>query len=165
MLYANIKTSFKIENYLLQFPTYFRRNFTKLRISAHNLAIETGRYSKPIETPIEKRLCFHCKEIENELHFVLKCPLYNAERNLLYHELSNILSVDLSPTNELFNLLMSGLQGDHDVGKTFCNYINMCFKRRSEILSQNKERDIPQRVVATTTRSGRLSKRPTILDL
>ena len=76
-----------------------------------------------------------------------------------------MLSVDLSPTNELFNLLMSGLEGDHDVGKTFCNYINMCFKRRSEILSQNKERDILQRVVATTTRSGRLSKRPTILDL
>ena len=64
------KKSFILENDLLQFPFHVRRNLTKLRISAHNLAIETGRYSRPIETPIEKRLCFHCKQVETEFHFI-----------------------------------------------------------------------------------------------
>ena len=65
-VYSKFKKSFELENYLLQFPTHIRRNFSKLRISAHNLAIETGRYTKPVQTPIEKRTCFHCNEIETE---------------------------------------------------------------------------------------------------
>ena len=79
-MYSHFKKSFKLENYLLQFPPHFRRNYSKLRISAHNLAIETGRYTKPTATPIEKRLCFHCKEVEDEYHLILKCPLYAGER-------------------------------------------------------------------------------------
>ena len=43
---------------------------TKLRISAHPLYIETGRYSKP-PIPKEKRLCSSCRLfIEDEKHFV-----------------------------------------------------------------------------------------------
>ena len=77
-VYSQFKKVFSLENYILQFPSHFRRNFTKLRISAHNLAIETGRYTKPAPTPIEKRLCFHCKEFETEFHFISKCPLYDT---------------------------------------------------------------------------------------
>ena len=150
---------------MLQFPPHFRRNFTKMRISAHNLAIETGRYAKPIEIPKEKRVCFHCKQPETEFHLIFECPLYHDERNLLYNDLSQILSIDITPGNELFEILMSGLQGDLDIGKTFCDFLNKCFKIRSDILSQNKEREILQRAKATTTRSGRVSKRPIILDL
>ena len=116
-VYANIKNSFKLENYLLQFPIWYRRNFTKLRISAHSLAIETGRYSKPIETPPSKRLCFHCKEIETEFHFILNCPLYQAERKSLYERLSSFLPIESVSSDELFHLLISGLQGDLEVGQ------------------------------------------------
>ena len=114
-VYANFKKSFKLENYLVQFPYKFRRYFTKLRISAHNLAIETGRYAKPIATPIDKRLCFHCKQVENEYHLIFECSLYNSERKSLYDDLSNILSIDIRPSNDTLYLLMSCLHGDPDV--------------------------------------------------
>ena len=164
-VYSNLKNSFKLENYLLQFPIWYRRNFTKLRISAHNLAIETGRYSKPIETPPNKRLCFHCKEIETEIHFILNCSLYQTERKSLYDKLSTFISIDSVSSDELFYLLISGLQGDLEVGQTICNFVNECFKIRNESLSCKKETDILQRANTTTTRSGRISKRAEIFDL
>ena len=91
---SNFKNIFRMEIYLLQFPIQFRRNFTKLRVSAHNLAIETGRYAA---TPIDKRLCFHCKDVETEFHFILKCPFYNADRISRNDELSNISSITTCP--------------------------------------------------------------------
>lgn len=46
-----------------------RSVITKLRISAHLLFIEIGRYSKP-PIPREKRLCNFCKLfVEDEKHF------------------------------------------------------------------------------------------------
>ena len=164
-VYSSIKKSFELENYLLQFPIHIRRNLTKLRISAHSLAIETGRYSKPNKTPIEKRICYYCKEVETEFHFIFKCSLYNAERNLLYNDLSNVLSIQISPSEDLFNILLSGLHGDLEVGKIICTYINESFSIRSEILSNKRENDILQRTKLEVTRSGRISRPPTILDL
>ena len=42
---------------------------TKLRISAHQLYVETGRYCNPAILR-EKRFCFHCKNIvEDDKHF------------------------------------------------------------------------------------------------
>ena len=53
---------------------------TKLRISAHQLYVETGRYCNP-SIPRENRFCFHCKNIvEDEKHFLLDCPLYKHVR-------------------------------------------------------------------------------------
>ena len=43
-----------------------RRNFTKLRISSHHLAIEKGRYTRLI-TPREQRFCNNCSELEKLL--------------------------------------------------------------------------------------------------
>ena len=79
--YARFKKCFKMENYVLQFPQYIRRNLTKLRISAHSLAIETGRYTRPQKLPIDRRTCFHCDRVEDEFHFIFDCKLYSTERN------------------------------------------------------------------------------------
>ena len=136
-----------------------------MRISAHSLAIETGRYTKPIETPKDKRLCFHCKEIETEYHFIFNCPLYFTQRENLYVALSNILTIDIKPSDDFFHLLMSGLDGDLEVTKYFCEYLNECFSLRSDMLSHTRETNLLQRNKAVVTRCGRLSKRPTILDL
>ena len=95
-----------------------------MRISAHNLAIETGRYTKPQATPIEKRICFYCKQVETEFHFIFNCPIYHAERKLLYDELSNILSIKITPSAELFYTIMTSLHGDLEVGRIIGNYIN-----------------------------------------
>ena len=43
---------------------------TKLRLSNHKLAIETGRYSRPFKKPAE-RICPICNiEMEDEYHFL-----------------------------------------------------------------------------------------------
>ena len=69
--YSQFKETFLLENYVTQLPLNTRRNLTKLRISAHNLAIETGRYNNTISSitskPIDKRLCHHCKTVESEV--------------------------------------------------------------------------------------------------
>ena len=51
---------------------------TKFRLSSHSLAVETGRYR---DVPCSNRFCFSCKDdIEDEFHFILKCPLYETLR-------------------------------------------------------------------------------------
>ena len=49
-----------------------QKTITKLRISAHNLMIETGRYKRPNKVPLENRVCDLCGTIENEIHFVMQ---------------------------------------------------------------------------------------------
>ena len=59
---------------------------TKLRLSAHRLEIETGRYN---DTTEENRFCVTCQleghqVVENETHFLISCPMYKELReNLL----------------------------------------------------------------------------------
>ena len=65
---------------------------TKFRISTHSLSIETGRYerkpnkeNKLIKILREERTCLYCinnNDVEDEMHFLLKCPLYSVERKI-----------------------------------------------------------------------------------
>ena len=59
-----------------------RKAICKLRLSAHNLLTETGRYVKPKSMPRSERSSKHCNLnlIENEFHFHLQCSLYEPER-------------------------------------------------------------------------------------
>ena len=65
---------------------------TKLRISAHDLYIETGRYTKPKKTPVDERICRFCTtgEIEDEIHLIMKCPYYLNLRNETFGQLNLI---------------------------------------------------------------------------
>lgn len=62
-------------------PSKYKTMLSKFRLSAHALNIETGRYDA---TRRENRKCTKCNlsEIEDEFHFVLKCPHYADIRNL-----------------------------------------------------------------------------------
>ena len=66
-----------------------RSLFTKLRISAHKLNIETGRYRN---IPAEHRYCNLCKNncVEDEIHFSMSCNMYNTHRNELFKQVSEI---------------------------------------------------------------------------
>jgi hypothetical protein len=81
LFYSKIVKSFEQQEYLnFNIPKELRNKLTKLRISAHSLAIETGRYFKP-KTPPYERFCKFCKDqAENESHFLLQCPQYTALR-------------------------------------------------------------------------------------
>ena len=56
---------------------------TKLRISAHKLELENGRYSKKSMTD---RLCKTCSQnkVEDESHFICDCSCYQSERYKLF---------------------------------------------------------------------------------
>ena len=43
--------------------------------------IEVGRWNKPKKIPTNERKCLKCNAMEDEYHFLLVCPLYNALRN------------------------------------------------------------------------------------
>ena len=74
--YAKFKTTFNLENYLLSIKCINSRIlFTKLRISAHDLLIEMGRYTKPKKTPVENRLCRFCKSWNKMNNSNLLCLL------------------------------------------------------------------------------------------
>ena len=62
-------------------PRENRRLLAMFRAGSLPLAIETGRYSRP-QIPLEQRICAHCgkNEIENEMHFLIECSLYDDLR-------------------------------------------------------------------------------------
>ena len=106
--YKTFKASFTREPYLDLIRNRNQRSFlSRLRVSSHNLAIERGRYTRPI-TPIGQRTCSFCvprtpqpappcsappwwtqpprltsssEQKDDEFHFLLKCPIFNIERN------------------------------------------------------------------------------------
>ena len=68
--------------------------FTRLRLSSHNLKIETGRWSR---TRRENRLCDCGPEIQDETHILFDCPKtdearaqFNVNREL-YPDVGNLM--------------------------------------------------------------------------
>ena len=84
--YNLYKGEFEYEAYLSVIKNRDKRILTtKLRIGICPLRVETGRYEnigarKRIEP--RERVCLVCGsgEIEDEFHFMMKCSVYNDER-------------------------------------------------------------------------------------
>jgi hypothetical protein len=87
LYYKHIKRPYTTATYLNTVKNAnFRRALTKIRICAHRLEIETGRYHK---TAQHDRLCKLCStSVEDELHFLLHCPRLEERRYLLTTKLS-----------------------------------------------------------------------------
>ncbi len=127
--YQTFKRKYCYENYL----TYVncindRINLTKLRISAHQLRIEKGRYERKNNRmlPENERLCIYCGKnaIENEMHFVMSCTLYNHLRSKLLKS----LCLDNVPPNEAFSTLMASKSVR--VASVFSKYVSDCMEMR-----------------------------------
>ena len=135
--YCKFKTCFQSENYLSTFKNFDKRCFfTRLRTSSHDLHIETGRYTRPVKTPISNRLCSHCNldKIEDEFHVVMKCTLYEHLRNMLFTNLKNFCLFDhLLDENTQFLFLMSAGNGDSEVSDLVINFISEIWAKRKEI--------------------------------
>ena len=88
--YVTFKNTFCYENYLNNINIEHRKALTRFRISAHNLAIERGRYSRP-PTPLENRTCRFCPEhVESELHFLCECKQFKEDREILLMQIKAI---------------------------------------------------------------------------
>ena len=95
--YSDIKSKFKIEPYLnLVENRSYKNALTRLRISAHSLHIETGRYERYdnylkayTNTPRGERKCPICTgDIKDEYHFLFNCTNNKKLRNSLFEYLS-----------------------------------------------------------------------------
>ena len=129
--YFSLKQSFCMEPYLSLVNFHNRRAICKIRISAHNLMIESGRYHKPKPLPREERICRNCclNETENEIHFLTRCSKYDSERVDFYKIicLNNANFNLLDDTNKALWLLS---QEREDVLKELALYILKCFDKR-----------------------------------
>ena len=82
--YVKFKQNFGYENYLSLIKNFdFRRSICKLRISAHKLQIEVGRFSN---IPRNERICKKCSSgcVEDEIHFLTNCENFKSDRDALF---------------------------------------------------------------------------------
>ena len=112
--YNMIKPSLDIENYLfLNIPKYKRSLFAQLRAGILPLNIETFRFRN---IALENRICEVCNlnEIEDEIHFLCVCPLYNDYRTLLFEKAGQSYPDFASLDNniDIFVFLMTNCQRD-----------------------------------------------------
>jgi hypothetical protein len=120
--YTTFKVHFGFENYLSVIGNFEHgRCLTRLRISAHCLHIETGRYQG---IPPHQRLCGQCDsgEVEDEIHFLLCCSNFREERQQLFRTISQSCNnfLQLNP-QEIFYWLMTC--EDVSVLKELCHFI------------------------------------------
>ena len=82
-----------------------RRSLCRFRISAHDMRIESGRYSKHPQNRTD-RLCtkWDINEVEDEFHFLLRCKLFKDERERLFN---NVILIN--KTFESLNLIDKGM--------------------------------------------------------
>lgn len=133
--YCQFKKLFKLENYLsyIKNPN-MRKILTKLRISCHDLRIETGRHTKPHKTPIDQRTCMMCDSgaVEDEYHFITSCTLYVDKLKKLKEDLSFFPSLVNCKNDYLFQFIITGGFGDVEASTRICKFLEECFILRQE---------------------------------
>lgn len=124
-LYVHLKSDFGLEEYLkiLQCKS-LRRNFTRLRLSAHNLRIQSERYKRmPIER--QSRLCQIChkNQIEDEFHFILECSEFRDLRHQ-YIKRYFYTRPSMAKLLDLFN------SNNKAILTNLCKYVNAALLKR-----------------------------------
>ena len=108
LYYRYIEGPYQIANYLKVIKnSNFRQALTKLRIGAHRLEIETGRYTK---TERHQRICKLCKtEIEDEVHFLISCKINDTKRTKLFNKMKHVYDGFSDMTNlEKYYFIING---------------------------------------------------------
>jgi hypothetical protein len=120
---------FKTENVLEKYLSIIkderhRKAFTRLRLHSHDLAIETGRHCRP-KISRSLRLCVYCNlnQMEDEIHFLISCPLYQNLRVML-----NQFIMGMTPIIA-FNYLMQSTTPN--ILRKTAEFIYLAFNRRS----------------------------------
>ena len=86
-----------------------RACFTKLRVSAHSLAVETGRWNRRGRgrLPLEERLC-PCGAVQTERHVVEACPLTHPLRvTHQFQSWEDLMDKDVHITIYIANKILS----------------------------------------------------------
>ena len=81
LFYREISTNIDFKAYLnVVNISKHRIALSRLRTSSHHLAIETGRWHKPISIPYNDRKCIVCDKLDNEFYVVIGCTIRNDLR-------------------------------------------------------------------------------------
>ena len=145
--YSQLKASFTPEVYFDKVRNRNQRAWlSRLRISAHRLAIETGRWTNP-PTPPQDRVCKYCvsnsgvsrydwKSQDNEIHFLLDCSLFSAKRACFLKKLEclipNLLS--MSKMDQVKTILCPTKP---ETTKLVNKFIGIMFQARTNIDQQD----------------------------
>jgi hypothetical protein len=131
--YCTFKTQFNQENYVHMLNRNLRSPFCKLRVSAHQLMIEKGRYVTP-RIPPENRICRICdlNAVEDEFHFIMKCTAYNDIRFTLFSQINEALVTDNFSDMDFFLKIMCA--SDFDIVKVVANYVRSAFNVRANLV-------------------------------
>lgn len=120
--YKHISQNYTLQAYLSQTENFeHRRAMSKLRISAHDLQIERGRYSG---TPREERLCKYCDVVEDEIHFLDVCIHYDDLRKELLQD-SESVDQTLNYTQKVSSLFTTS-----QLQARLAKYVFECFQIR-----------------------------------
>ena len=128
--YRAIKPVINISTYLEKIVNVkYRKAISKIRLSSHNLHIETGRHR---QTERNYRKCLFCNlnDIEDEYHFILICPPYNDIRKIHIKQY-NYTRPNMYKLVQLF-------QNDNITSlKNLARYIIQVLKCRNSIVNNN----------------------------
>ena len=126
-IYNTYKTSYTVEPYVEANLTRSQRSLiARLRSGTLPLNIETMRFGLFYQP--KDRLCTHCKEVEDENHFIFNCKLFQNTRHSFFSTLDNdFLSLK---RESQWNILMSK-RFIYKFGK----YIQSIFHQRQKLLS------------------------------
>lgn len=98
--------------------------------------IEVGRYKQP-KIPRNERYCPFCDslQIEDEIHFLFHCNVYECQRENVYIELGKNINEKLKklPDDSKLKFLLE--IDDQKINFVLASYIYQLFKRRKELLS------------------------------
>jgi hypothetical protein len=90
--YTLVKLDFSPELYLYINIQKYRVALSRLRLSSHHLAIETGRHAHPV-IPAHQRICSKCdlNVVDDEIHFITECSKYQTIRENMFQAIIPIL--------------------------------------------------------------------------
>ena len=111
--YKQINSEFKVHAIYtdgLSVNELERISWTRMRVSAHSLAVETGRWNRRGRgrLPLEERLCT-CGQIQTEVHVIEECPRTSFLQNQYsYATLENINEMaDCSVVCTIFHRILA----------------------------------------------------------
>ena len=109
-----------------------RATICKIRISAHPLMIERGRY---LNIPSKERYCPLCKLniIEDEKHFFLGCKTFDIQRNIFYGKIENLLgnTIKVKDIHDISRYLLNN--NSYPILRLTSSFISNCLDIRSKM--------------------------------
>ncbi|KAL4237739.1 hypothetical protein ACF0H5_002452 [Mactra antiquata] len=129
IVYSHLHEQFIMSKYLtvLKSKTY-RSYLARIRISAHHLRVQTGRYGQN-RIPRNERSCLLCgsSEVEDEFHFILICPRFADLRR-------KYIDLYYSKKPSMYKLITLLNQDNKQLLLNLCNYLKFAQTRRNNFL-------------------------------